>query len=423
MVDGALNMQSILNDLRILDFTIVTAGAGATQVLADLGADVIKVEASGHFDPFRHWTALTGDVGGDDDTSSPPFRTVNRNKRALNINLKDPKGIDLLMDLIARSDVVIENFRRGVIEKMGLGFDVLRRANPKIVFASLSSQGASGPNAGFASFGSTLDGLGGLMSVTGYDEASPLWSGNKVNYPDQVVSLLAPSLVLAAVMAARKSGEAMWLDLSQREAVTSLVGDFMVLHSVTGVVPTPAGNTAHGSVEFCVPCDGTDEWLAVSIDDDEDWAALCRAIGRGDLRNELVFSNQPARRVNAGLIREAVAAWAMSRTKGSAMEELQNAGLSAAAVMKGPTLLEDPYLNNIRFFAEVAVPGSSAKERQRGLPVRMHGTAPFHVRRPAPHIGEHSAQIISDVLGLDESAIRQLIKDRIIGVYDERSQA
>ena len=215
--------MQLLDGLRIFDLSIITAGAGCTQVLADHGAQVIKVESPSRPDSFRRWTAA--EHGSADDLSSAPFRTVNRNKRGIAIDLKKSAGLDVALKLVGECDVVVENFRQGVMDRLGLGFNRLVEARPNIVLVSVSSQGTTGPNVNYGSYGSTLDALGGTMSITGYDETTPLWSSNKLNYPDQTASLLGPALILFGVLAARESGDPQWIDISQREIVTDLVGE------------------------------------------------------------------------------------------------------------------------------------------------------------------------------------------------------
>lgn len=416
-------MPGPLSDIRVVDFTIVTAGAGATQILADFGADIVKIEASGHFDPFRHWTALTGSVGGNEDTSSAPFRVINRSKRALSINLEKPEGQLALAEIIRKSDVVIENFRRGIIEKMGFSFEVLKKINPRLVMVSLSSQGASGPNQSYASFGSSLDALGGIMSITGYDADSPLWSGNKLNYPDQVVSLLAPGVVVAAVMAARRRNAPLWIDLSQRETVTALMGEQVLSYGATGTLPVPQGNRSAASADFVVQTAGQDEWLAVSLADAADVAA-CAAITDHEYLAETPLVMQPNGTFAVPEpLRQALANWATGRTKQDAMVALQARGISAAAVMKGPELLDDIDLRTAGAFVLVPLPDGKGQEWQRGLPA--HFVDPTLTIHPsaAPHIGEHSAEILSDLLRLPPGKIDDLIERGIIGVNNATATA
>jgi crotonobetainyl-CoA:carnitine CoA-transferase CaiB-like acyl-CoA transferase len=416
-------MSKPLSDIRVVDFTIVTAGAGATQVLADFGADVLKVEASGHFDPFRHWTALTGSVGGDEDISSAPFRVINRSKRALSINLESSEGQCALAEIIRKSDVLIENYRRGVIEKMGFSFEMLKAINPRLVMVSLSSQGASGPNRGYASFGSSLDALGGLMSITGYDAESPLWSGNKLNYPDQVVSLVAPGVVVAAVMEARRRNAAIWIDLSQRETVTSLMGEHVLAYGATSTLPVPEGNRSASSADFVVQTAGSDEWLAVSLASAADVCACASVIGRDDLAPTPLMRQQNGVYSVPEKLRNAVAVWAAGLTKQDAMAVLQSYGVAAAAVMKGPELLDNVDLRATGAFVSVPLPDGKGHEMQRGLPAHFVEAAWAISPVAAPHIGEHSAEILSELLRLPPGKIDDLIESGIIGVCNATTNA
>ena len=186
-------MKGPLSRVRVLDFGLLTAGANTSAMLADLGADVLKVESGAYLDPFRV-------VGKMDDADgwwnrSPQFRFTNRNKRGLALNLKAAEGQRVIRDLARRCDVVVENFRRGVLDRAGLGYAALKAINPRIVFAAISSQGDTGPERMNVSFGSTLDATSGIAALTGYAGEEPRISGMDVNYPDQIVSLFATGIV------------------------------------------------------------------------------------------------------------------------------------------------------------------------------------------------------------------------------------
>ena len=209
--------------MRVLDFGLLTAGANTSAMLADLGADVLKIESGAYLDPFRV-------VGKPDNADgwwnrSPQFRFTNRNKRGLALNLKDPEGQRVIRELAKHCDVVVENFRRGVLDRAGLGYAALKAINPRIVFAAISSQGDTGPERMNVSFGSTLDATRGIASLTGYEGEEPRISGMDVNYPDQIVSLFATGIVIAAVMEARRSGRGAFLDFSQREVASFTLGE------------------------------------------------------------------------------------------------------------------------------------------------------------------------------------------------------
>ncbi len=209
-----------LSGVQVLDLGIITAGAGVSAVLADLGADVLKVESATYPDPFRSWA---GAAKGD----SPLFKFNNRNKHGLDIDLKTQEGREQFLDLARKTDVVVENFRRGVLDRLGLTFEALTAANPNIVLASIAGQGLDGPGAGHTTFGSTLEASSGFASMTCYEDGQPVVSGRNLNYPDQIICLYGAAAIAAAVSEARLAGRAMHLDISQRDAAIFQAGDLI----------------------------------------------------------------------------------------------------------------------------------------------------------------------------------------------------
>lgn len=373
-------MSGLLQGLRVADLSIVTAGAAATQVLADFGADVVKIESGNRPDLYR--LGFTGDKGGSSDLAFPPFRVANRNKRGLAVDLKTEEGHEIARRLIRRSDVVVENFRRGAIERLGLGFADLVALRPDVVLVSISSQGATGPNRGFTSFGTTLDSLGGIQSLSGYDVNTPTWSSGRINYPDQTANSLAPAVILAAVMAARADGRARWVDMSQRETVTSLLGDHILATSLGAPNPQPVANNAPGAPGWLSRCLGDDQWVAVALETREDRSRLHAVVGDADVGDDEA-------------LRRATDEWAAGRTRGEAAAELQAAGLAAAAVVSGHELLEDTDLHERGWWQTVDL-AEGGTERQRGPVVRFAANDPL-IRRRAPHVGEHTAEVLAEL--------------------------
>ena len=247
-----------LEGMRVVDFGIITAGASTSATLADLGAEVIKVEGPSYIDPFRIWV---GKGAGDDWwNDSPQYAFTNRNKRGVCIDVKNPRGRELLLSLVARSDSVVENFRVGVMERLGLGFASLREANPHVILASISSQGASGPDAESVSFGSTLEASSGLSSMIPGPDGQPLISGHALNYPDQVVSLLAAAIIMTAAVERERDPErkAIHLDISQRELTAFMIGEWF------GIEATPETMAAERGEERILPsADG--RWIACTL--------------------------------------------------------------------------------------------------------------------------------------------------------------
>jgi benzylsuccinate CoA-transferase BbsF subunit len=350
----------------VLDFGLLTAGANTSSMLADLGADVLKVESGAYLDPFR----VVGRMDDDDGwwNRSPQFRFTNRNKRGLAINLKHREGQAVIRELARHCDVVVENFRRGVLDRAGLGYADLSKANPRIVFAAISSQGDTGPERMNVSFGSTLDATSGIASLTGYEGEEPRISGMDVNYPDQIVSLFAAGIVITAVMEARRTGRGCFLDFSQREVASFTIGEEILAASADpGRRHERRGNREDGmALQDAFLCkDG--HWIAVSAPvADSAIAALCAASDRA-----------------------------------AALAALRARGVAAAPCNDGNDLLRDTALAGATLARDLR--GGLVK----GLPYTLDG-AGIAIERPAPDLGQHTEEVLRTLLGYDEARLRAL---------------
>jgi len=387
--DGPIGDMRPLAGIRVVDFGQLTAGANTSAMLADLGADVVKIESVGFVDLFRT-------IGKPDDlpgwwNRSPQFRFTNRNKLGLALDLKLEDGRRLVKELIKRSDVVVENFRRGVLERLGLDYASLNAINPKIVLASVSSQGETGPNRLHASFGSTLDATAGLAAVTGYEGGPPTISGMDVNYPDQVVSLIACGMVIAAVRAAKATGEGVHLDLAQREIASFLIGGEVLSASrgsSAGDSALRSGNAQAGFVlQDCFRCsDG--RWLAISIETSAGAQAVSEYIAAtGELRDDL-------------------AAWCAARAVAAADDAMCDLGLRTPGVSVMP-VLDGLDLARERTLAGASLAWSSDGTMVKGMPYTFGGRG-LAIDRMAPDLGQHSDVILREWLGLDATEIARL---------------
>ncbi|MBV9592876.1 MAG: CoA transferase, partial [Actinobacteria bacterium] len=255
---------------------------------------------------------------------------------------------------------------------------------------------------------STLDALGGSMSVTGYDVDTPLWSSNKVNYPDQTASLLGPGLIVMAVLAARHAKKSLWIDISQREIVTSMLGEEILRTSITGVDPIPRANNGPAGYEWATPCAGDDDWLAVSVFGQQDRQALASVAGKP----ELATATDEA-------LRAGVADWSVQHSKHEAMKLLQAARVAAAVISKGPELHNDAYYKAIDYFRPVDLPTGGGQELQRGWVVRFDDEAAAAIQHRAPHVGENTVAVLQELLELPNEEIDRLLS--VGAVYQPES--
>jgi benzylsuccinate CoA-transferase BbsF subunit len=362
----ARTMTRPLEGVRVLDFGLLTAGANTSAMMADLGAEVLKIEAGSYLDPFRV-------VGKPDDSDgwwnrSPQFRFTNRNKRGLALNLKEPEGQRVIRALAAHCDVVVENFRRGVLDRAGLGYRDLSAINPAIVFAAISSQGDTGPERMNVSFGSTLDATSGIAALTGYEGEEPRISGMDVNYPDQIVSLFAAGVVITAIMQARRTGKGAFLDFSQREVASFTIGE-EIMAAAAGPTRSqaPRGNVRDGIVQQDTYRCRDGRWIAVTLTNaDPGLAAFCAAC-----------------------------------TGAEAVAALQARGIAAAPCNDGADLLRDKALAGVTLVRDER--GGLVK----GLPYCLDGKG-VAIERAAPDLGQHTEEVLRTLLGYNDVDLEKL---------------
>lgn len=417
-----LNGQTLaLEGIRIADLTQVAVGPYATLLLGFMGAEVIKVESCSRMDNNRGQARPSAAGFGLYPQGEPGDHPWNRavhhvhrnvNKLSLTLDLDTERGRQLLLSLASKSDALLENFRASVMDRLSLGYDVLSQVAPHLVYLKLSSQGATGPEMDYGSLGSTLEQTAGLASITGYGDGIPLMTNE--TYPDPVVGLLAVGALMAGLRHRRKTGKGTFIDISQREATVSLLGDYVLDFSMNGRVAGTMGNRhASRAPQGCYPCLGDDMWVALSVGSDEEWQGLCRAIGRPRLAQNERFLSPLLRQRNQEELDAILSDWTRELDHNQAMHLLQAHGVPAGAVLKGSELLRDPHLNERGFW-------DSVEHSEAGTYKQV--TAPWHLsespRRqamPAPGLGEHNAYVLGEILGLSPTEIAELEERGIIG--------
>jgi crotonobetainyl-CoA:carnitine CoA-transferase CaiB-like acyl-CoA transferase len=396
--DGPLSRP--LEGIRVVDFTWAAAGPYATLLLALLGAEVIKVESSRRLDPARR--GFMQDYGG--VNRSPNFDELNLNKRSFVVDLTRPAGLGLVKQLVAVSDVVVDNFRPGVMARYGLDAESLLAQQPGLIVASSSANGASGPEAAGAGLASVFGATGGLGEQTGYADGPPSEVGESTDY--RSANALAVAL-LAALLHRQRTGEGQAIDLASREVVVSTAPDALLAH-LAGADWTPRIGNGHRllSPHGLYPCAGADDWVAIAIRDQREWKELCAVLDEpawGD-----AFPSAAARAQSQGTIDHAITTWARQRPSADAFHLLQARGIPACPSFTNMDLATDPHLAARGAFVEVDHP-EIGRHRVMRAPWILTG-ADCSVRRPGPLLGQDNGYVLETILGIPAAEHAQFIE-------------
>ena len=396
--------------IRVLDLSKVWAGPYCSRLLADMGAEVIKVEGPGAWDMTRSLSLLPQTTGRVYNRSSY-FNLYNRNKYGCVLDIASPKGRELALRLAALSNVVIENYRSDVLERLGLTYETLRSVRDDIILVSMPSHGLSGPDAHHIAYGTHIEQLGGLAAQNGYPDGPPHRSG--ISYGDPMAGAIAAAATIAALLHRRWTGRGQHVEVAQWEAFLLYVGEMFVEYSMTGAPPARRGN-GHSSMapHGAYRCAGDDSWVTIAVGSDAEFVALCRVIGRQELADDARFSDVVSRYRNRAELEEMVSAWTSERPHRDTAAELQAAGVPAMPVLTVPELVEDPHLGERGFFEDVT-------HREAGTwlmdgPAWRFGFTPPHVRLPAPCFGEHNDYVFRELLGLSEDELAALEREGVV---------
>ncbi|MGH7966440.1 MAG: CaiB/BaiF CoA transferase family protein [Candidatus Binatia bacterium] len=399
-----------LAGVRVTDFCWAWAGPYGTLQLAHLGAEVIRIESTTRPCASRLIPPWPGGKPGGFNRSGY-FNQYNQGKRSLTLNFKKPEAIALAKKLIAKSDIVMENFASGVMNKMGFGYETLRQIKPDIIMISLSGYGASGPEKDYVSYGPPQVALGGMSSLTGYQDWPPMQAG--FSYGDPNGGVHGAFAVLCALLRRAKTGEGQYIDLSQWEAGIMLIPEGVMEYTMNGTQPARNGSrdlymAPHGVFR----CRGEDRWVSIAVGSDEEWQKMCAAIGKTELARDPRFATLAARKKNEDELEAIVTAWTQERSADEVTTCLQNAGVAAYPALDSKDMNRHPHVEARGFFVELEH-AEVGKMRHMGIPWKMSRT-PCQVQRPAPCMGQDTDYVMGDVLGLSSAEIASLKAQEIL---------
>jgi crotonobetainyl-CoA:carnitine CoA-transferase CaiB-like acyl-CoA transferase len=399
-----------LADVRVVEFAIYAAGPGVGKHLAACGAEVIHVESAANLDGFRtHYPPFVGGQPGPDRSGCHAI--FNDGKYSATLNLKHPRGRELAMQLVARADVVIENFTPGTIERLGLGYEAIAAVKPEIILLSSCNMGQTGPGARHPGFGTQLTSMAGFTSLTGYRGGPPML--NYGPYIDFIAVGYGVVALLAALDHRDRTGKGQHIDLSQYEAGLQFIAPTLLDYQVNAHIQGRDGNHSARAVPHGVyPCAGEDEWCTISVCSDEEWQRLVAAMDAPEWATDGELATILGRHAREADVEEHLGEWTRGQPARMVASRLQAAGVKAAVVASIPGVLDDPQLAHRRFWQpqEHRVLGAFPYETAGYL----LSQTPSEVERPSPCLGEHNEYVFKELLGLPNDEYVALVADRTI---------
>ncbi len=397
--------MSPLQGVKVLDFSHALAGPYATLLLSDYGADVYKLEAPGGSDMGRGWGPPF--VGPD----SAFFLGLNRGKQGVSIDLKKPEGIGLCLRLIEKMDVLIENFRPGTMDRLGLGYAAAHAHNPRLVYCSISGYGQTGPSREEAAMDLIVQCSSGLVSITGSEAGEVARCGYSV--ADVTSGLFSVIGILMALRAREKTGVGQYVDVSMQDCMISTMTSNYMYYLASGVVPKPLG-TGFSTVAPYRVFEGADRGFSIAIGSEKLWTAFCGAVGRPDLEKHPDFADNRSRCVNRSALERELNAVFAGRTADEWVAILHAAGIPATPVRDFGDVAAHPQSAARGMFPEIEHP-TEGRQRVTGPPVKFSETPGGTPSGSSPRPGEHTRMALAELLGLDEDAVNGLFEAGVLG--------
>ena len=396
-------MSLPLKGVTVLDLTRVLVGPFCTMMLSDLGAEIIKVEIPGTgddsraFGPFLHNRSLY-------------FLSINRGKKSISLNLKAEKGKQLLKDLVIHCDVIVENYRPGTMEKLGLGYEVLKELNPRLIYAAASGYGHSGPDSQKPAYDILAQARGGIMSITGWDNCPPTRVGMSLG--DITAALFMATGINAALYHREKTGLGQKVDIAMLDSQVAILENALVRYQAEGASPLPIGNR-HPTIAPFQAYQAEDRYFVVAVGNDALFKAFANAIGLPELLEDDRFTTNRMRCENLCRLNEILDPVFTQKPAQHWLQVLDKAGIPSAPINDVEAVINDPQVLARNMIVEVQ-DSMAGKVKIAGNPIKMDYVPEIPVRGEVPEIGEHNVQIYSGLLGLSETELQELAKEGVI---------
>ncbi len=411
-----------LSGVRVLEFGMAVAGPHACKLLAFMGAEVIKVESITHLDMLRR-AGFSSEAGAKilelrPGEPLPPGVIVDTfvsnitqlNKLGVSLDLTQPEAVELTKKLVARSDVVVENFRARVMDEYGLDYPVLREINPNLIMLSTSLAGKTGPEREYLGYMEIFGAIGGPGHLTGYPDGPPTWVRFSM---DTMSATTAAGAIVAALIHKQRTGEGQYIDYSSYEGAACIIGDALVDYSMNRRNQTRQGNLDdYMAPHNCYPCQGDDKWVSIAIATDEEWNAFCTAIGNPEWTKDERFSDAYSRWQNQEQMDVFIREWTINYTHYEVMELLQKAGVAAVPSFNSPEIWGDPHLDARGLTVIVDHPALGAQP-VLAPPWKLSRT-PAEITRHGTMLGEYNEYVFGDLLGLSKEEISMLVNKGVI---------
>jgi len=393
-----MNGKTILHNVRVLDFTWVLAGPFATRMLADFGAEVIKVQPM-----------LPPDV--DDKFGFGYYNIWNRNKMGISLNLGKTEGISLAKKLVGISDIVVDNFTPRVMANFGLDYDNLKKINPNIIMLSMSVMGQTGPWRDYSGFAPAVHAFSGITHLTSGSDGKPVGLG--FSYSDHIAGLYASLALLSALEHKKKTGEGQYIDLSQVEAMSSLLGSDILKYGISRGKTKKTGNSSSvAAPDNVYQCCGTDRWCAINVNSDEEWGKFKDALNNPPWADDEKFETMAGRLKNSDELDNLVESWTKQQDAEKVMTILQEEGIAAGIVQNAEDLLKDKQLMERNFFVNLPHP-ETGEIITDANPVKMSRT-PAEYKRAAPLPGQDNRYVYGKLIGMTEAEVAELERNGVI---------